>query len=392
MKLLESTAVVLIYILILFSFTTAKKNELEDFMQMKLNNKNTINNKEEEKGRDDDSFLLKSYDYTNSKSEVVNLFEKNQKLKIQKPSTNNKIQNSKSDVPQAKIIPQKNPYFPKSISQISYFTRASNCKYKSGFLYLVKNPEKLRDQPLSINTVPVFVSMNLNTIDIQMGVSPRTLFHTFKVQNILRITKKFKNANCFEIVENQIIEKKIAKSPVVLCSNAFQSFIKWVKTIQEFKNCLYDVDSRIDGDKTLVDFHKVNEVTPLSNKKDNEILKPLYYAGTPLKNKNKTTQYEMQKQLTKIVGLLERGTNNNQKMNRKMNDKLNKAIIIENDLKLKKHMLEDIMDKRRIKEKEKMDQMKSKIAKKREIQLLKAVKERINQYKVILNKLFKNKI
>jgi len=79
-------------------------------------------------------------------------------------------------------------------------------------LYLVKNPNKLGQIPLTIKTIPVYINLTINSLSIQMGPSLKTVFNNIKVKNILRVTKKFKNAFCFEIVEDKIIEKTFAKN------------------------------------------------------------------------------------------------------------------------------------------------------------------------------------
>merc|ERR1712032_439757 len=122
---------------------------------------------------------------------------------------------------------------------------------------------------------------------------------------------------------------------------------------------------------------------------------PMYYQNVPVVKKKKP-EYVMKKQLAGIVGLLEKGTINNNTKKRKMKEKLKKAKRIEYDIRSKKDMINKIMDKRQNRENQLGYKLRSKIQKKREVQLLRAVKSRIGQYKKKenkkLNKMAKNRL
>jgi len=312
------------------------------------------------------------------------------KSKSSKKGANKTKSKPKKTYPPAKLISQFNPYYPKKKALIDSNTSASYCKFKKGFLHLVKNSNKLGATPLTIRTVPVYVSLTMYTFNIQMGLAFKTLFNTVKVKNILKITKKFKNANCFEIVEDNVVEKTLAKSPITLCAGNTKIMMQWVKALQEFKDCLYNVSSKNTGSRTLMDFNRINtlikvaHVTPKA--KIPKAFNPLVYENGPSVNKKTKKaakdEYVMKRQLAKIVGLLERGRINKQKLTRKMNTKLKNAKKIEYDIRTKQDMINKIINKRERREKEKEYKIRAQVHKKREIQLLKAVKSRIKQYKV----------
>merc|ERR1712032_1309371 len=235
-----------------------------------------------------------------------------------------------------------------------------------------------------IKTIPVYISLTMNYLKVQMGLNLKTVFDTIHVKNILRIQKKFKNAYCFEIVEDKVIEKTLTKSPVVLCASTSKSLMNWVKILQEFKDCLYNMRHSY-GERTLMDFHRVNRLIkpPIAKKKKE--FDPYYYQNSPAVKKKKP-EYVMKKQLAKIVGLLEKGKINNGNKKRKMKDKLKKAKRIEYDIRIKKDAINKIMDRRSTRERDNADKYRNHIQKKREVQLLRAVKSRINQYKKKENK------
>jgi hypothetical protein len=350
----------------------------------KNRNKNDIEKKmysDDESNDSEDSKIRKIYKLKDRQHKDEHINEINM---IEKTKPNSK------KVIQAQLIPQKNPFYPKSKSLIALNTNASYCKYRRGFLQLVKNPEKLGPNPFAIKTVPVYVDLNQSFLYLRMGLSPRTLFSQTRVEKILRIAEKFKNANCFEIVKDDIDEKTLAKSPFTLCADNKIIMMQWVRAIQEFKECSYNVDSKNDGSETLMDFKRINtlaKLSPLNSSlsRDKEQLKPLFYKTLPVKNKSKSKQVEvtMKNQLEKIVELLEEGSQNKQRLTRKIDTKLKSAEKIEEDIRMKKNIINGIISKRESIEQEKENKIRTDVHKKREMQLLKAVRSRIQQYKVI---------
>lgn len=378
----------------------SNNNDIEDLVYSDADNElNKFYEKEGQKNKDLDNFI------SDSDKGQINLIETNQSIskpskkpaKAKKPVTKaakgkiikKKVSKPKKAYPPAKLISQYNPYYPKKKSVIIENTKSSYCKYKNGFLHLVKNSSKLGAIPLTIRTIPVYVTLTMTELKLQMGLPLKTLFNTVKVGNILKVTKKFKNAFCFEIIEDEVIEKSLAKSPITLCAGNFNIMMDWVKALQEFKDCMYNIDSRNTGSRTLVDFHRINKlikvVKPSTTKKP-KAFNPLYYEqGASVSRINRGTskdEYVMKRQLEKIVGLLEKGQINKQTVNRKMKTQLKNAEKIEYDIRKKQDMINKIIRQREMKEKEKEEKIKTQVQKKREVQLLKAVKSRILQYKV----------
>jgi hypothetical protein len=370
----------------------------------------------------------------------INMLETSSHKKKNKNSSKpNRNKKSKRTIPNAKLFSQFNPYYPNKKSIIDENTSASYCQHKRGFLHLVKNSSKLGISPLSIRTIPVYVVLRDDMLNIQMGLSYRTLFSSVKVENILKITKRFKNANCFEIIEDAVEEQTLTKSPITLCSGNANIMMEWVGALQEFKDCLYNVSSKNQGkgDKTLLDFNRINTLIksehhgnsnrgkgiigngfdhlfydsgntvhfPGGNSSSSStsmssstrtILNSAYIDGpngsgsvynshfdtNGIHDKRKQDDYVMREELNGIVGLLEEGSINNKKMKRNMDSKLKNAEKIERDIRDKHHMIDQILENRERLNKERESKILSEVHKKREIQLLRAVKSRILQYKV----------
>jgi hypothetical protein len=352
--------------------------------------------------------------YKNEMNMLETSFKKKNKraLKAKKNYPQAKLN---KNYPKAKLFSQYNPYYPVKKSIIAENTRESYCKYKTGFLHLVKHPKNLGPFPLSLRTIPIYVSLTMDNFKLQMGPESKTLFNIVKIENVLRITKIFSNANCFEIVEDNVLENTLAKIPITLCAGNYNIMFSWVKAIQQFKNCIYNTKSSLnnDQDETVLDFHNINTILKTknprpkySNSKSNALDQLIYSSqnsGSSIKNKSRyrniieetvniakdSSEHVMEKELGNIVNLLEKGDVNKKMIERKMDTKLKSAGKIEYDIRKKKHMIENILEKREKAEKDKENQIRNEVHKKREIQLLKAVKSRIRQYKVRIFKEFK---
>ena len=77
---------------------------------------------------------------------------------------------------------------------------------------------------------------------------------------LITTSKKFSNSFCFEIVENEIFQKTLAKIPVTLCAKDYSTMVSWVSAIQQFKNCLNRISDKNSQqeNKTLIDFDDLN--------------------------------------------------------------------------------------------------------------------------------------
>lgn len=308
-----------------------------------------------------------------TKPQTKNKTNKNLK-NLKKPPQKKKPKKPKYPAP--KYINSFNPWFPKKKTELKDNTEEKYCKFKRGFLYLVKNPNKLGPLPLTIHTIPIFVNLSMQSLNLFMGVNENSLFTSVNLENILKISKKFKNANCFEVFKDQIIEKTFAKIPLVLCASNSKSLAQWVRAIQQHKDCIYNNSaSKIKETETLIDFNRVNKLLKRPIKKD----KKLYYQPAPPLRRPISP---MKNELSKIVGLLAEGQISQQQEKKKIEAKVKKASLIQADIKKKKMMIDTILDVRENKEKARDVKIKEKLGKKREIQLLRAVRSRIIEYKV----------
>jgi len=322
-------------------------------------------------------------------------YNKNKNLKISNGKNKNKVIKK---IQTAKFNLEKNSHFPKTEAEIKENTKYSKCNLKSGFLYLVKNSDKLGKNPLFINAIPIYVEMNMNGISFQMGVMQKSSFNQVSLVNILKITQKFSNSFCFEIIENEVIQKSLAKIPVTLCAKDYQTMISWVSAIQQFKNCLNKFSDKYSNqeNKTLIDFEKINKLLKDSHSKDGKVpkeIKKMYYQKSSpyIKSQARSeTEQIISKQLKGIVNTLEEGSIMKNRMRRTMGSKLKKAENMAKDLRMKQVLINRILERRLYNEKE--DEIKNKEHKQREVQLLRAVQQRIRQYKVIMIKNINYKI
>jgi hypothetical protein len=406
-KISSFLIIIMISFSLIYSLSSEEQTQTEMQKLMKQANSNDFDNdsdldkfylNENNKFKNNDKISLEGIRKNKNKQEIdtgnneIQLLEMKSNIKANSKNTNRhkKTKDQKNtkkenkNYPTAKLINQYNPWLPKKREIINANTEEKYCTYKHGFLYLVKDPKKLGDAPLSIHTVPVFVSLTMESLNVQMGVELKTLFALVKTVNILKITKKFKNANCFEILEDDIVEESLSKNPIVLCASNSKSLANWVRALQQFKDCIYNTDSKMTETETLIDFNRVNQLLKTPKGKVTKFDEGLFYDKAPLPIVRKETRIEtvMKTELEKIVGLLERGRINEMNKKRTMDAKLKGAENIEKDIRNKKAMIDKILDTRANKDKENDEKLKADEEKKRELQLLKAVRARISQYKV----------
>ncbi len=290
----------------------------------------------------------------------------------------------KNKIPPPKYVILKNPHIPKNIKKLKEGETNNKCHEKTGYIYLANNIFSPKNLPLQIKVVPIFVILTRSTISLMMGPEEKSMFNEIKLENIQKITQRYSNSFCFDIVENNVIEKTLAKGPISLCAKNKKNMEDWIIALQEFKECNINVVSMDNmQNKVLVDFEKVNELLkPRSNIKNTNEFDPLYYDGGSSNNRPKEDESEISKVLKNIVTTIEGANINERKISRTMSSKILKAEKFAFDVKRKTDLLDNMIQKRQMREKDKEAKLIQYENKARELRLLKAVLGRIKQYKV----------
>jgi hypothetical protein len=280
----------------------------------------------------------------------------------------------------------KNPHLPISLKKLKDGETYSKCHEKTGYIYLANNVFSSNNLPLQIKVVPIFAILTRRTISFMMGPQEKSMFNQIKLENIQKITQRYTNSFCFDIVENNVIENSLAKGPISLCAKNTHHMQNWITAIQEFKECSINIVSMDNmQNKVLIDFEKVNELLkPRSNLQKQKEYNPLYYDGDgngehPYIKKDET---EISKVLKTIVNTIEGANINERQISRTMYSKIQRAEKFAFDVKRKTDLLDSMIQKRQMREKDKEAKLIQYESKARELRLLKAVLGRIKQYKV----------
>jgi hypothetical protein len=259
------------------------------------------------------------------------------------------------------------------------------CKKKSGYIYFIQDKNNKQ-----VSLSPVYMHLDSNNISLFKTHELSSLFSSIKLSDIFRISQEsnMKSLNCFDVQKNDKIETNnkgdLSKSIITLCAKDKKSFDSWVDAIGIFKECNINVQN-IDGNKkVLLDFQKINEVE--KNKLTNSEEKPkdnsLYYGNTPTHIKNPVIQAKetaIHKTLNKIYNDIKKESIRKRQLHRQMIEKLKQAKRTSEDMHQKQELIKKMMQKRQEKEEKKENKIKKIEEQNKEIELLKAVSNKIKK-------------
>jgi hypothetical protein len=258
------------------------------------------------------------------------------------------------------------------------------CKKKSGYIYFIKDKNNKQ-----VSLSPIYMHLDSNNINLFKTHELSSLFSSIKLSDIFRISQEsnMKSLNCFDVQKNDRMEPNnkgdLSKSIITLCAKDRNSFDSWVDAIGIFKECNLNVQN-IDGNKkVLLDFQKINELEkekPTDEKKlkDNS----LYYGNTPTHIKNPVIQAKetaIHKTLNKIYNDIKKESIRKRQLHRQMIEKLKQAKKTSEDMHQKQELIKKMMQKRQEKEEKKENKIKKIEQQNKEIELLKAVSNKIKK-------------
>ena len=297
-------------------------------------------------------------------------------------------------VEQPKGIRLKKIVNPKLKTADPRYIRFEKCNKKSGYLSLVKDMTKL---PVELGVTPIFASLSLSSFNMFLSPSDsKTLFNTVKLKNILWISQQrmLTGLNCFEIVHGDIAHgSELQKQSITLCASDSIAMQGWIDAVGAFKECQVNVHN-IDHNRVVIaDFQKVNELLKDSaNGKGFGIgsgtganpYASLYYDNNPTIQKNTGKVQKdsaIKSEISKIVNFIKEGNIQQNKVQRKMVNELKQAKKFSEEVHQKQEIIRKILEKRIEKEKQRKQNMMKMEEKTKELELLKAVENRIMQMK-----------
>jgi len=194
------------------------------------------------------------------------------------------------------------------------------------------------------------------------------------MKKIERIIQHYKGLHCFDVFLNDSTNNKLIKSgKIAFCLKSRRKMEIWVNTIQEFKHC--NINKNHEG-KVLVDFNKINEVA--------DPLKTLYYDNT-FKIRRKRIRKENKKQIdktvTSIVKTIQKGNIAHNRVVRQYEGKLKTAKEFTHQVFLRQRRIKEMLEKRALFSKEKIDSYDKLKHRTRELRILKEVEDKIHKLK-----------
>lgn len=302
--------------------------------------------------------------------------------KKEKLNKKSQIKIKKIKIPQTKYIIMKNLHIPKSLEKLKQGEAYKKCFEKTGYIFLAKKILPSKNFPTKIKVIPIFLILTRRTLNFMIGPKEKTMFNTINLDNIQKITQRYSNSFCFDIVENDIIQKSLSKGPISICAKNKKHMLNWITAIQEFKECGVNVTKNKMHNRVLVDFDKVNALLKPRKGLSKEFLALFYKNGKSYKTTNKKGKFDATKIITKITDMINGSEINERQLDRKMSSRIKKAEKFALDVKQKNDYLDSLLLKKQMREKNEEQKFIKKEGEAKELRLLKAVLDRIKAYKV----------
>jgi len=265
-----------------------------------------------------------------------------------------------------KIKLEKNPDLNENREEIEKHTVNRECDVKSGVLALIKS----FDKDLIVAT-PIYAHLTKEKLSTYLSFDSSKLIKEISIQDVTKIVqiKKLKNTFCFNIY--------YATDSVALCAPSLNEMKGWVYSFDAFKKCKTQSDLVFSNLNSKSKQSKQNEPTSIS-KNDN-----LFYENLIPKNEDKVEAEKIiNKELDSIQKIIITSNLEEKKIRRELIAKLKNAQNFESEIKQKEIVLKDIIKKEEQAEKEKETKLISIQSKNKELEILKAVKDKIREMKV----------
>jgi hypothetical protein len=280
---------------------------------------------------------------------------------------------------------QNNPKMIENKEELQRYVTYSKCQHKTGVLGLVKDAVPNIINPSVILATPIFLALNKNNLSFFLSTKTISLFNIIKLERILRITQRFANTFCFDIVENEVENSALLKGPVSLCAPNILEMKQWIDAIEEFKECSVSLNPMLNNKRVIADFQKIN--TLLTNRIPRQApnTKDLYYDNIKPyipSPKRVANEIKISNELKNIISIIKLGNMAQNKMRRTMVNKLKTAEQFAIDVRRKQELVQEILRKRMQQERESETTLITIEHKAKEYRLLRAVEERIKRMKL----------
>ncbi len=207
------------------------------------------------------------------------------------------------------VVSLSNGDLSKNVKKLMAYVTYSKCKRKTGFLNYLQNRPTIKNNEITI--YPIYVTLNQYTLSLFYSYESTTLFKIVKLNSILRVALQYDKTYCFDIIINEVEEKRLKTGPLSLCANNINEMKEWIRAILEFKECKIIKNRRHSSiphqGKTLIDFNKINTLIKKNDKRTTSVNQITYNGNESIIQNNPEKEKQrkiISQQIDKIIHTL----------------------------------------------------------------------------------------
>jgi hypothetical protein len=274
-----------------------------------------------------------------------------------------------------------------NVKKLKNYMTYSKCNKKTGFLnYIQKRPS---EENKEITVYPIYVTLNKYTLSLFYSFDSLKLFKIIKLDSILRVALQYDKTYCFDIIINEIEDKRLKTGILSLCAKNINEMKNWIRAILEFKECKIMKSKRKSSiphqGRTLIDFNKIN--TLIKKSKRTTSVSQISYNGNdkvsirnPMKEEEKRI---ISKEINKIIHTIHMTKIYKNQLRRKMVSQLRRTRGKTKGAYRTQKLLHSILLKKNYSEKKQYANMIKKLNTKRTTTLLRSISRRITEISVM---------
>jgi hypothetical protein len=359
-------------------------------LMFNLSNQNTTSNEKKNESKEakiKNKLNSKGMKQTNDKAKI----DKNKFLKSSVSMSKNGRRETyilkKVKLGKYTVIILNNSDLSTNVKKLKNYMTYSKCNKKTGFLnYIQKRPS---EENKEITVYPIYVTLNKYTLSLFYSFDSLKLFKIIKLDSILRVALQYDKTYCFDIIINEIEDKRLKTGILSLCAKNINEMKNWIRAILEFKECKIMKSKRKSSiphqGRTLIDFNKIN--TLIKKSKRTTSVSQISYNGNdkvsirnPMKEEEKRI---ISKEINKIIHTIHMTKIYKNQLRRKMVSQLRRTRGKTKGAYRTQKLLHSILLKKNYSEKKQYANMIKKLNTKRTTTLLRSISRRITEISVM---------
>ena len=229
--------------------------------------------------------------------------------------------------------------------------------------------------------MPVFIMITTDKLILTKDEKRSNFIRSIPLVEVQRIDQHYVKTFCFDIILNEIVEKKLTAGQLSLCANNDVEMNMWVNEILSFKKCsLNGINSVDHNGKIILDLAKINSYT----KKSKGSISKLFYNGKDKATRPSRSRKSsvIKKTLTKIISQAQKGELAAHQLRRQFAGRLMKARAFEQTIEGRQFNLKRLLSNRMFREKEQEASEYSRRNTRKELKILKNVQNEMSSMQI----------